>query len=616
MSTKQYISEPNKHIEEYFDYYFDGKKNFEYAVLLNGAWGSGKTWFVRKYLEKKEDQGKKICYVSLNGIAKTSMIDEAIFKSIHPILGSKGAKLAGQILKGTLKATIKVDLDGDSKSDGSVSGGIPKIELPNYLTVNDNFILVFDDLERCELKKEEVLGYINYFVEQDNIKTLIVSNEDEIKDNDDYARKKEKLIGATFSYTEDQDLAIQSILQEIEIEELRNILISNLELIKKTFNQVGYKNLRSFKQAIFDFERFYKKEYFEYKNSFCTEVFEKVLKIFLILSLESKKGRFEKEILNLKINEDKSICDQGDCQRLLQNSIHLVREENDSFYQKYQIRSHEYIFSKKLWDQILRENLIDDINIKNELYKSYFRLKEEKPIWFQLWNYRDLEQKEFDDLVVQAKKALEHKKLNFVGDIAHTFSMLLYLKDINLIYFNVENLLDTAIQNFKDKIVVKEEFHKFHKSLMYQGGISYSFYAKDIPLFQKFLSRIAEEYECKFKENNSARIEDLLLKMESDIYEFKILMSSKYYDYPILTFVEPLKFISKLLEINFEDAFLILDILDSRYKNSSSNMYKEEQVWFESVIELFEKKLRTFSALKQHVIKDSYLPKLKGIRED
>ncbi len=47
-----FISEPNKHIEEYFDYYFDAKKNFEYAVLLNGAWGSGKTWFIKKYIEK------------------------------------------------------------------------------------------------------------------------------------------------------------------------------------------------------------------------------------------------------------------------------------------------------------------------------------------------------------------------------------------------------------------------------------------------------------------------------------------------------------------------------------------------------------------------------------
>ena len=91
MTQENWISAPNKHIEEYLDYYFDGKKKFEYAVLLNGAWGSGKTWFVKQYLEKKKDQGKKICYVSLNGITKTSLIDEAIFKSIHPILGSQGA---------------------------------------------------------------------------------------------------------------------------------------------------------------------------------------------------------------------------------------------------------------------------------------------------------------------------------------------------------------------------------------------------------------------------------------------------------------------------------------------------------------------------------------------
>ena len=343
MST--YISEPNKHIQDYLDYYFDGKKNFEYAVLLNGAWGSGKTWFVKKYLEKKEDQGKKICYVSLNGITKTSLIDEAIFKSIHPILGSQGAKLAGQILKGTLKATIRVDLDGDSKSDGSISGGIPKIELPDYLKINDNFILVFDDLERCELKKEEVLGYINYFVEQEGIKTLIVSNEEEIKDNDEYARKKEKLIGATFSYIEDQNLAIKSILDEISEVDLKIILNSEIELITQTFNQVGYKNLRAFKQTIFDFERFYKRKYFEDKDdSFDSEIFKKVLRAFLILSLENKKGRFDKEVLNFKsdLNEENSKKPVG---KIVESISGFVGEKAQEFKKKYQMNLAEYMFS-------------------------------------------------------------------------------------------------------------------------------------------------------------------------------------------------------------------------------------------------------------------------------
>ena len=206
-----FISEPNKHIEKYFDYYFDGEKNFEYAVLLNGAWGSGKTWFIKEYIQKQESKGKKVAYISLNGLSKTSDIDEAIFKSIHPILGSKGARLAGQILKGAIKATIRVDLDGDSKPDSTVNVSVPDIKLPDYLRIDNNFILVFDDLERCKLKIEEVLGYINYFVEQESIKTLIISNATEIQQNEYFLKIKEKLVGATFNYTEDQDLAIQSI---------------------------------------------------------------------------------------------------------------------------------------------------------------------------------------------------------------------------------------------------------------------------------------------------------------------------------------------------------------------------------------------------------------------
>ncbi|EIM37894.1 hypothetical protein HADU_14697 [Acinetobacter sp. HA] len=85
-------------------------------------------------------------------------------------------------------------------------------------------------------------------------------------------------------------MAIQSILGEISDENLQDLLNSEFELIRQTFNQVGYKNLRSFKQAIFDFERFYKKDYFDLKGSFDSEIFKKVLKAFLILSLEIKKG--------------------------------------------------------------------------------------------------------------------------------------------------------------------------------------------------------------------------------------------------------------------------------------------------------------------------------------
>lgn len=253
---------------------------------------------------------------------------------------------------------------------------IAELDLTNSFVQQSHFILVFDDLERCELKKEEVLGYINYFVEQDKIKTLIVSNEEEIKDNEEYIRKKEKLIGATFSYIEDQNMAIQSILGEISDENLKVLLNSEFELIRQTFNQVGYKNLRSFKQAIFDFERFYKKDYFDLKGSFDSEIFKKVLKAFLILSLENKKGSFEKQILEFrkdeKLEEEKKIDTTS---KILKSFRGITSLDSEKFMNKYNCSLKDFIFSPRLWNEILNLNILDEQRVNDELYENYFRLK-------------------------------------------------------------------------------------------------------------------------------------------------------------------------------------------------------------------------------------------------
>jgi len=589
--TITFISEPNKHIEEYFDYYFDGKKNFEYAILLNGAWGSGKTWFVKKYLEKKEDQKKKISYVSLNGISKTSDIDEAIFKSIHPILGSKGAKLVGQLGKGLLKATLKVDLDGDLKPDTSVQASLPTIKLPEYLTIDDNFILVFDDLERCELKKEEVLGYINYFVEQEHIKTLIVSNEEEFIGNDDYSRKKEKLIGATFSYTEDQDLAIQSILDEVIESELKKILNSNLEVITQTFNQVGYKNLRSFKQTIFDFERFYKKEYFEWKGNFENEIFRKTLKAFLILSLENKKGRFQNKILAFKNDEVVENKKESDAtSRILKSLCGINSKDSEQFMNKYNCALKDFVFTRELWNEILNLSILDEQKINDELYEAYFRIKEEQPTWFKLMDFWDLTEPEFEELIRKAKSEIESGSLKNTSDVLHTISMLIYFKNNDLIYFSVESLLPIAIDHWKSLFEINERMKTISDFSFIEYSGSYGFYAKGIEQFDKFIKEVMESYEDKYKEKNAERVQDLLELMETDGWLFAQRISltnseeNYYYNLPILREIDPEVFAKKLCQIKSRHSNSVLIGLYNRYTiKGSFDMYDEENKWLDHV---------------------------------
>lgn len=610
-----FISEPNKHIEKYFDYYFDGEKNFEYAVLLNGAWGSGKTWFIKKYIEKQESKDKKVAYISLNGLSKTSDIDEAIFKSIHPILGSKGARLAGQILKGAIKATIRVDLDGDSKPDSTVNVSVPDIKLPDYLRIDNNFILVFDDLERCKLKIEEVLGYINYFVEQESIKTLIISNATEIQQNEYFLKIKEKLIGATFNYTEDQDLAIQSILNEVLDGDLKTLITSNLELTKQIFNQVGYQNLRSFKQTVFDFKRFYKKEFFEWNGNFESEIFEKVLKAFLILSLENKKGRFEKEILNFKLDELEPTADEKR-KRALRHLSSFVGEDAQKFQKKYQMRLNEYIFSKNLWNQILNLNILNDEIINKELYEIYFRFKKDQPIWYKLWHYLDLQELDFTTLAKNAKESVEKSELTNETDILHTISMLVYFEEQNLISFPVENLLVLAIEQFKKIVKLKENIKKPNFFDIREASGGYGLYAREFPIFENFIEDLAQAYEDKYVEKNIDRVQELLSLMDKDTYEFYQQITDKYHDYPILKSLEPVDFLDQLLKIDYRNAMNAIDGLSSRYTtHSQTKIYLQEEDWFEKIIALANERLALATMLEKHKIQDKFLPKLGEIKQ-
>ena len=177
---KEYISQVNSHVEDYLDYYCGLSHSPGFAVLLKGEWGCGKTWFINQYCEKLKNNKKKYLYVSLYGMTSTTEIEDEFFRQLHPILSSQGMAIAGKALQGVVKGTLKVDLGGDGKDDGSVSLQIPKIDLPESFKNADESILIFDDLERCQIDIGNILGYINYFVEHQGIKVVLVANEEQL----------------------------------------------------------------------------------------------------------------------------------------------------------------------------------------------------------------------------------------------------------------------------------------------------------------------------------------------------------------------------------------------------------------------------------------------------
>lgn len=201
----------NAHIENFLEYYLKLKESPGYAVLLSGDWGSGKTWFLKTFMDTKDH---KYLWASFNGVSRYSEIEDQFFEQLHPRLASKEMKLAGKIFKGLLKATVKIDWDDDGKADGSATIQNPDLKKSDFLNT-DKYVVVFDDIERSQMEIEEVLGYINQYVEVVGQKVICICNEkDIIEKTERYQKIREKVIGKVFEVNPD----FQEILGRSDLE--------------------------------------------------------------------------------------------------------------------------------------------------------------------------------------------------------------------------------------------------------------------------------------------------------------------------------------------------------------------------------------------------------------
>lgn len=162
---------------------------YNYAILLDGEWGSGKTYFITHVLSeqiKKQEEGKEqpraIKYISLYGCRTMNDVQENIAWSFAE---NARDKIKDKKNWGKTENTISENLLTSSKKIGNA---ILKKFLPEtsiYEITSDwlnlgAFIFIFDDLERCECSLNEVFGFLNELVEHENTKVIIVANEKEI----------------------------------------------------------------------------------------------------------------------------------------------------------------------------------------------------------------------------------------------------------------------------------------------------------------------------------------------------------------------------------------------------------------------------------------------------
>lgn len=623
----------NKTTKEYLDY-FVKSQNPNFAVMLKGKWGAGKTYFIRGIIEEwdnaaiisQSEINLKPIYISLNGIAKKSEVVELLKAKISPFLYSKGAKFASDVFKGFIKSTLKIDFDydNDNKADGSVNINFDPISI--FKSSNDkikgNRILIFDDVERCKIPLDELYGFINDFVEHSQCKVILISDEDKINDkhnNDskyEYSVFKEKIIGQTFEIKPDTDQAIDFFLNSVS-KDIKPHLLESRNLIINIFNISKKENLRVLQRGIYDFERLFNfidkdltKDEEKYKI-----LFRNYLSYFLIYFLEIKTG-----------NEDIS---------LFQQQTYVSDDKSEKNYSQYDevVSTFTLHHSTKLFSPFKLVNYIkngDFEELVNEINNSIIFAKgiEEKD-WEKLWYWKLLDDDDFLILLDNVSRSFFTTKDFHITEILHISGILFSLIDVKL--YNSKNKSQVVK---RAKQLIKESNLSDFKDTMGFSVLTWGSwrkgYASDKTEEFKALVEYTRELLEEIKNEKSEQtIESLFYNLTSENVD-ELYQKTRQYDdnlgniierTPMLSKLNSKKFAETIFNLNNDALFKLKNFFEYRYfpERTYSNVIIEDQQRQEktTLISLNLKISKEINAKKNRkmVIRKQALKELKTIIE-
>ena len=364
----------------------------DYAIMINGEWGSGKTYFwnnkIKPKIESMKLNGRRYTaiYMSLYGISNLEEISKKIFIETTQLMDKNLKKYMDASGVRNIPEYAKTGLDMANFFGVTQNGD--RVDYGQFFSTDDK-VLCFDDLERANVDVIDILGYINNFVEHDHIKTIIICNEKELstklknsnlemktfiatylldKENklniktdkpmverirdtieyvfdkaNDYERIKEKLIGETFEYRPEFNYIINGLLMRYEnCPDLIRFLRENTNLIISTFNKSGTRNLRILKHSLTNFKKIFDEVNKSYPNT-NHRVLQTMLIFTIAISFEIKAGKITKDkFVNINNNEEyKAILVSS--RVFMDNRQFYIKEFDNNYYYNFKA---EYRFFK------------------------------------------------------------------------------------------------------------------------------------------------------------------------------------------------------------------------------------------------------------------------------
>ena len=588
----------------------------DYAIMINGEWGSGKTYFwnhkIRNKIEAMQVNGKKYTtiYMSLYGISNLEEISKKIFiettqlmdKNLKRYMGSKGEKVIPEYAKTGL----------DMANFFGVTQNGDKIDYEEFFSTEDK-VLCFDDLERANVDVIDILGYINNFVEHDHIKTIIICNEKELstklkssniemktfiatylldKENklniktdepmveriqdtieyvfdkaNDYERIKEKLIGETFEYAPEFTYIINGLLMRYErYPELIRFLRTNSNLITSTFNKSGTRNLRILKHALNDFKKIFDMVNQSYPNT-NNRVLQTMLIFTIAISFEIKAGKVTKDKFKNIANNEEYRAILVSSRVFMDNRQFYIKEFDNTYYYNFKA---DYRFFKfieiyvrtRIFDMRVFKDDMEVIRntVDTDKLPGYKRLLTE-----EYWKITD---DQFPGVIEEVLDDVKNGKIKPI-EIVKIFAYFRYFVENNLIDYDIKTLESVFLNGINIASVNSEYCDDAEEELSQISTDDSGPEMKNI--IDRFYEINAQLEDKMYKEKADELFKCIPMKMEIFYDKF----AKECNTIPIFKYYDPFQMFQRLSCASNEDIVSIREMLAERAKHHKEEIAPE-----------------------------------------
>ena len=587
----------------------------DYAIMINGEWGSGKTYFwnnkIRKKIESMHLNGKKFTtiYMSLYGISNLEEISKKIFIETTQLMDKNLRKYMDANDQTTIPEYAKTGLDMANFFGVTQNGD--KIDYADFFATDDK-VLCFDDLERANVDVIDILGYINNFVEHDHIKTIIICNEKELSTKlksynlemktfiatylldkqgelnkpdkpmvekiqnkiervfdkaNDYERIKEKLIGETFEYAPKFDYIINGILMRYENDpDLIRFLRENTRLIISTFERSGTRNLRILKHSLNDFKKIYEMVNKNYPNT-SYRVIQTMLIFTIAISFEIKAGKITKDkFINIKDNEEyKAILVSS--RVLMDNRQFYIKEFDSNYYYNFKsdyrfFKFIEYYVRTRIFDMKLFKKDMEMIRntVDTENLPGYKRLLTE-----EYWKISD---DEFGNVISSIVEDVKEGSIELI-DMVKIYAYFSYFSKKNLIDYDIKTLKNMFLNGMNLSSLRSKYCSNVDEEL---AKIAVEGWADDLEEILKHFNNLNNQLlEKMYKEKAEEIFKCIPMKME----QFYEAFDRECMNIPIFKYYDVFQLFQRISCASNEDIVLIKEKLINRAEKYTKEIEPE-----------------------------------------